>query len=84
MASGLAARVVPQELVVPKMNPRRVHILQLDGEALGVQLKYSGPPEWIAWRDVLVLSAGAIKTQTAKTEAHEIVTPRGLKPCTSM
>ena len=76
-AGGLSARVVPQSAVVAAAPPRRVHVLKLDGDALGVQLKYTGPPEWIAWTDVLVLSAGAIKTETTKKEVNELVTAHG-------
>jgi hypothetical protein len=75
--AGFAARTVPQESVVPPSAPRRVHVLSLDEAALGVQLKYTGPPEWIPWPGVLVLSAGAIKTETTKTEVHETVTAHG-------
>jgi hypothetical protein len=70
-AAGKPARVVPQRLVPQETTPRRVHTLQLDGEQLGFQLKYSGPPEWVAPSDVLVISAGAFKTQTRKTEQTE-------------
>jgi hypothetical protein len=70
-AAGHGARVVPQEKVPPATAPRRVHVLALDGDALGVHLKYSGPPEWIEWRDVLVISAGVLKTETVTTITHE-------------
>jgi hypothetical protein len=70
-AAGHPARVIPQEKVPPRTMPRRVHVLTLDGDALGLQLKYSGPPEWIEWRDVLVISAGAITKETVKTITHE-------------
>jgi hypothetical protein len=75
--AGYSARVVAQHDLVPQAAPRRVHVLQLDEAALGVQLKYTGPPEWIPWANVLVLSAGAIKTETTKTEVHETVTAHG-------
>jgi len=75
--AGISARVVPQSAIVPVSTPRRVHVLNLDEAALGVQLKYTGPPEWIPWPNVLVLSAGAIKTETTKTEVHETVTTHG-------
>jgi len=75
--AGLSARVVPQSAIVPPSNPRRVHVLKLDEAALGVQLKYTGPPEWIPWLGVLVLSAGAIKTETIKKEVVETVTTHG-------
>ena len=71
-AAGYPARVVPQGAVVAASNPRRVHVLKLDGDALGVQLKYTGPPTWIAWHDVLVLSAGAIRSETTKRETTEL------------
>jgi hypothetical protein len=57
-AAGYPARVIAQSHVVDIAAPRRVHVLSLDGEHLGVQLKYSGPPEQVAWHDVLVISAG--------------------------
>jgi hypothetical protein len=79
IAGGLPARVIPQASVVPAASPRRIHTLQLDGDALGVQLKYTGPPQWIDWSDVLVLSAGAIKAETRKLEVHETLTSRGLR-----
>jgi hypothetical protein len=72
-AAGYATRVVPQSAVVAAAPPRRVHVLKLDGDALGVQLKYTGPPTWILWQDVLVLSAGAIRTETTRRETTEVL-----------
>jgi len=77
-AAGFATRAVPQGAVVPPTNPRRVHVLNLEGDALGVQLKYTGPLTWIPWDEVLVLSAGAIKTETRTTEVRETVVARGI------
>ncbi len=71
-AAGYGVRVIPQAAVVPANSPRRVHVLSLDGDALGVQLKYTGPPTWIAWNEVLVLSAGAIRSETTTRETSEI------------
>jgi hypothetical protein len=70
-AAGYSARAVPQAAVVPATAPRRVHVLKLENDALGVQLKYTGPPQWIPWNQVLVLSAGAIKSQSAKSQTSE-------------
>jgi hypothetical protein len=70
-AAGFAARALPQSAVVPATAPRRVHVLKLEDGALGVQLKYTGPPQWIAWNQVLVLSAGAIKSHTTKSHSSE-------------
>jgi hypothetical protein len=78
-AAGVPASVVPQTAVVPATNPRRVHVLKLDGDALGIQLKYTGPPAWVAWNDVLVVSAGAIRTETTTTEQTETYLPAGQK-----
>jgi hypothetical protein len=57
-AAGHPARAIAQSHVLDIAAPRRVHVLSLDGEHLGVQLKYNGPPEPVAWDDVLVISAG--------------------------
>jgi hypothetical protein len=67
-AHGYPAGVIAQSHVPASSSPRRVHVLALDGEHLGVQLRYSGPPEWVAWHDVLVISAGAFKTVSTTTE----------------
>jgi hypothetical protein len=77
-ASGFAARIVPQNALPATSAARRVHVLALDGEQLGVQLKYSGPPDWIAWSDVLAISAGAFKIESKKTEVVETLVGRGL------
>jgi hypothetical protein len=74
-ASGYPASMVAQSLVPPPSSARRVHVLALESEHLGVQLRYSGPPEWVAWNDVLAISAGAFKTETKKTEVVETVLP---------
>jgi len=71
-AAGYATRVVPQGAIVAPSNPRRVHVLKIEGDVLGVQLKYTGPPTWIAWTDVLVLSAGAIRSETTRRETTEV------------
>ena len=73
--SGFPARAIAQSQVAAPSSPRRVHVLAMDGEHLGVQLRYSGPPEWVAWTDVLAISAGAFKTETKKTEVVETVLP---------
>jgi hypothetical protein len=52
-------------------------VLALDDQHLGVQLKYSGPPEWVAWNDVLAISAGAFKKETKKTEVVETMIGHG-------
>lgn len=75
-AGGHPARVIPQNQVVPATTPRRVHVLDLDGEMLGIQLRYSGAPEWVRWDDVLVLSCGAIRTETTKKEVVETAIAR--------
>jgi hypothetical protein len=75
--AGAPAEVVPQQHVVPSIASRRVHVLHLDGDALGVQLRYSGPPELVAWDDVLVISAGAIRSETTRTEKTETIVGRG-------
>lgn len=72
-AVGYPARLIAQSHVVDIAAPRRVHVLQLEGEHLGVQLKYNGPPEWVAWSDVLVISAGVFqseKRRTVQTDTH--------------
>jgi hypothetical protein len=76
-ASGFASRVVPQAAIAAPSTARRVHVLALDGEHLGVQLKYSGPLEQVAWSDVLAISAGAFKIESKKTEVVETVIGHG-------
>jgi hypothetical protein len=76
-AAGFPARVIAQSQVAAPSTARRVHVLALDGEHLGVQLKYSGPPEWVAWNDVLAISAGAFKKETKKTEVVETMIGHG-------
>ena len=71
-SAGYRVAVVAQSDVVPTLTPRRVHIVKPEVEALGLQLKYSGPLEHIAWPDVLVLSAGAIREEKTKTEHVEV------------
>jgi hypothetical protein len=83
MAQGLSAygypsRLIAQSLVPTSSSPRRVHVLALDGQHLGVQLRYSGPPEWIAWDDVLAVSAGAFKTVTTTTETSQVKLAQGM------
>lgn len=75
--SGFPTRVVPQAAVAASSTARRVHVLALDGEHLGVQLKYSGPLEPVAWSDVLAISAGAFKIESRKTEVVETVLGHG-------
>ena len=77
-ASGHPARVIQQSQVAPTTNPRRVHLLDLEGEMLGIQLRYSGPPERVPWSDVLVLSACVFQTEVKKTEIVEFSDSRGL------
>jgi hypothetical protein len=74
-ASGFPAQMVAQSHVAAPSTPRRVHVLVLDGEHLGVQLRYSGPPEWVAWNDVLAISAGAFKTESKQTELVQMTVP---------
>jgi hypothetical protein len=66
-AQGCPARTIAQSCVPQLGQPRRVHVLKLDGEHLGIPLKYNGPPEWVAWNDVLVISCGAFQTETTRT-----------------
>ena len=66
-AQGFPARPIEQSCVPTIGVPRRVHMLQLDGEHLGIPLKYNGPPELVAWNDVLVISCGAFQTETTRT-----------------
>lgn len=66
-AQGFPARPIAQGYVPTLSTPRRVHWLALDGEHLGVPLKYNGSPESVAWNDVLVISAGAFKSETKRT-----------------
>jgi hypothetical protein len=66
-AQGFPARPIAQSCVPTIGLPRRVHVLQLDGEHLGIPLKYNGPPELVAWNDVLVISCGAFQTETTRT-----------------
>ncbi|MCI0360899.1 MAG: hypothetical protein L0211_20670 [Planctomycetaceae bacterium] len=66
-AQGSPARTIDQSCVPTLGQPRRVHVLKLDDEHLGIPLKYNGPPEWVAWNDVLVISCGAFKTETTRT-----------------
>jgi hypothetical protein len=77
-ASGYPARVIPQSCVPGPSTPRRVHVLVLDADKLGVQLRYSGPPEWVAWNDVLAVSAGAFKTVTTTTETSQLKLAQGM------
>lgn len=77
-AHGYPARVIAQSHVPAASSPRRVHVLALDGEHLGVQLRYSGPPEWIAWNDVLAISAGAFKTVSTTTETTQVKLAQGM------
>ncbi|MEX2174059.1 MAG: hypothetical protein WD872_06835 [Pirellulaceae bacterium] len=76
-AVGFPALVADQDQVPQPTQPRRVHLLQLDCDQLGVQLKYNGPPEWIAWHDVLVISAGAIRKENRKAELVEVTLHHG-------
>jgi len=77
-SSGHPARVIAQSRVAAPSTARRVHVLALDGEHLGVQLKYSGPPEWVAWNDVLAISAGAFQKESKKTEVVETTLSHGM------
>jgi hypothetical protein len=77
-ATGFPARAVPQSVVAGPSTARRVHVLALEGERLGVQLKYSGPLDAVAWSDVLAISAGAFKIESKKTEVVETVVGRGV------
>lgn len=70
-AQGHPARTIDQGCVPTLGQPRRVHVLKLDGEHLGIQLKYSGPPELVAWSDVLVLSCGAFENESSRTVTSE-------------
>lgn len=80
-AVGFPARVIAQSHVVDIAAPRRVHVLSLDGEQMGVHLKYNGPPEPVAWNDILVISAGVFmdeKRRVVQTETrleHGVVVP---------
>jgi hypothetical protein len=74
-AQGYPSRIIPQTCVPTIGLPRRVAALKLDGEHLGIPLKYNGPPEWVAWNDVLVVSCGTFQTekrQTIETQTHLI------------
>jgi hypothetical protein len=71
-SAGYRVTVVRQGDVVPSLTPRRVHVIKPEAEALGLQLKYTGPLERIAWPNVLVLSAGAIREEKTKTEHVEV------------
>jgi hypothetical protein len=74
-AVGFPARLIAQSHVVDIAAPRRVHMLSLEGEHLGVQLKYNGPPEAVAWNDVLVISAGVFmdeKKRVVQTGTHVV------------
>jgi hypothetical protein len=75
--AGAPARVIDQRDVVPPQTPRRVHVLNIDGPQLGVQLRYTGPLEQVEWSDVLVISAGAIRTEKKTIETTETVVGRG-------
>jgi hypothetical protein len=77
-AHGFPARAIAQSQVPAPSSPRRVHVLKLDEQHLGVQLRYSGPPEWVAWSDVLAISAGAFKTVSTTTETTQTAFIQGM------
>ena len=68
---GFPAQPIAQNCVPTLGQPRRVHVLKLDGEHLGIQLRYNGPPEWVAWNDVLVISCGAFQHETTRAVETE-------------
>lgn len=70
-AQGFPARAIAQTCIPTLGVPRRVHVLQLGGEHLGIPLKYNGPPELVAWNDVLVISCGAFQIETTRTIESE-------------
>jgi hypothetical protein len=75
---GFPAQVIAQSHIPPPSSPRRVHLLALDDEHLGVQLRYTGPLDAIAWNDVLTISAGAFQSEKSTTKTTVTTLSHGM------